>query len=165
MSFEVGLNTRHFAAAGPGDQVAFRSTDEPAEAAPGDGEALTTSMRFTGRTRWDTFLGVEAEVGKLLGHPMSNIAGAYGVGGLRHELDRVRIGVEVVTGRRWARYDLKYQRTDDDVWITEPRVRADLFLSPRWTLGAAAGATLSDRTVWMAGVYLGVNSSDFGRWH
>jgi acetyltransferase-like isoleucine patch superfamily enzyme len=31
------------------------------------------------------------------------------------------------------------------------------------TLGAAAGATIGDRAVWMAGVYIGVHSGDFDR--
>lgn len=164
MQFEIGINTRHFAAQGPGDQVAFRSTDPPVAATTPEGEAVTTSMRFTGRTLWDTFLGVEAEAGAMIGHSMSNIAGAYGVGGMRQELGPVRIGAELVAGRRWVRYDLKHQGTDDGAWIAEPRVRADMWLSRRWTLGAAAGATLSERSVWMAGIYLGVNSADFGRW-
>lgn len=163
MSLEFGVNTRHFAAAGPDDQVAFRTTGESDAAVP-DGEALTTSLRFTGRTRWDTFLGVEAEVGALLGHAHSNLAGAYGVGGVRQEFGRVRLGAELVTGRRWVRYDLSHQRNDDSLWIAEPRVRADLWLSPVWTVGAAAGATLSDRPVWMAGLYVGVSSAAFGRW-
>ncbi len=163
MQFEIGVNTRHFAAPGPDDQIAFRTTDDP-DAAVADGDAVTTSLRFTGKTQWDTFLGVEAEVGALLGYPHSNLAGAYGVGGVRQEFGRVRLGAELVTGRRWIRYDLTHQVTDDSLWIAEPRVRADLWLSPVWTVGAAAGATLSDRPVWMAGLYLGISSSAFGRW-
>lgn len=160
--FEIGINTRHFAAQQPGDSVAFRTIDPPPAGSP-EGEAVTTSLRFTGRALWDTFVGVEAEAGALVGYPMSNLAGVYGVGGMRQELGPFRIGAELVAGRRWVRYELKNQRSDDGAWIAEPRVRADMWLTPRWTLGAAAGATLGERSVWMAGVYLGVNSADFGR--
>jgi hypothetical protein len=33
-----------------------------------------------------------------------------------------------------------------------------MWLGPRVTLGAAIGTTLSEREVWMAGVYLGVHT-------
>ena len=162
MFFEVGVNTRHFAASDPGD-VAFRTTD-PQDTSVGDGTALTTSLRFTGRTPYDTFVGVEAETGVLLGYESSNIAGAYGVGGARVDLRGVRLGVELVTGRRWVRYAASLASSDDSDWIYEPRVRGDIWLGQHITLGGAAGATLSDRAVWMAGVYVGVNSSAFGQW-
>lgn len=161
MHLELGLNTRHFAAAD--EHVAFRSTGDPDPSLAG-GEALSTSIRFTGATRYSTFLGVEAEVGALIGHSGSNLAGAYAVGGARHDVGRVRLAVEIVGGRRWVRYELDGTKKDPGVWMAEPRLRADLWLGPHATLGAAVGSTLSDRAVWMAGVYVGINSSAFGRW-
>jgi hypothetical protein len=160
--FEVGVNTRHFAASDPAD-VAFRTAD-PQDTSMGDGTALTTSLRFTGRTPYDTFVGVEAETGTLLGYDSSNLAGAYGVGGARIDLRAVRLAVELVTGRRWVRYAMNYASSDDSDWIFEPRVRGDFWLGQHVTLGGAAGATLSDRAVWMAGIYIGINSSAFGQW-
>jgi hypothetical protein len=158
---EFGVNTRHFAAADPSD-VAFRSTEEP-DPALGEGTALTSSFRFTGKTRYNTFLGVEGEAGYLVGHEYSNIAGAYGVAGVRADLSpRLRVAAELVAGRRWVRYRITGPQ-DDNVLMVEPRVRADLWLSPRVTLGGAAGATVGDRSVWMAGVYIGVHSADFNR--
>lgn len=160
---DFGVNTRHFAAAGPSD-VAFRSTEEPDPAALGEGTALTTSFRFSGKTRYNTFLGVEGETGYLVGHEGSNIAGAYGVMGLRHDLaKRLAVAAELVGGIRWVRYSLVGARADDSVMIAEPRVRADLWVSPRLTFGGAAGATLGDRAVWVAGVYIGIHSADFDR--
>ena len=172
MSFEVGLNTRHFSPATDAKQIAFRESDTvgageagtPSFDGPGGGTAVSTSLRFTGRAPFNTFLGVEGEAGTLLGHHGSNLAGAYGVVGARGELSRIRLAVETVAGRRWVRYGLDGLRSDPATWVVEPRVRADLWLGSQVTLGAAVGATLGDRSVWMAGVYLGFSSSDFNRW-
>jgi opacity protein-like surface antigen len=159
---ELGFNTRHFAAADPAD-VAFRSTGqtEP-DPSLGEGTAVTSSLRFTGRARYNTFLGVEAEFGKLVGFDESNVAGAYGVAGGRGDLGAVRLSAELVAGRRWVRYELN-GATDPSKLVAEPRIRADLWLSPYWTLGGAVGATLSDRQVWMAGIYIGVHDKAYDR--
>jgi hypothetical protein len=162
MQLEVGLNTRHFE--GADRDVAFRTGESaPQSAGFEGGTAVSSSIRFTGRTRWNTFLGVEAEAGALVGYSMSNLAGAYGIAGAHQDFSRLRLGVEVVGGRRWVRYGGGYD-SDPSTWIAEPRVRADLWLGSQATIGAAAGATLSDHHVWMAGVYVGVCSSAFGRW-
>lgn len=171
MSFEVGLNTRQFDTS-DGKQVAFRESNAAGSSeagtasidGPGGGTAVSTSMRFIGRTSFNTFVGIEGEAGTLLGHNGSNLAGAYGVVGARGELSSVRLAVETVAGQRWVRYTLDGSRTDPSTFVVEPRVRADLWLGPQVTLGAAVGATLGDRSVWMAGVYLGFSSSDFNRW-
>jgi hypothetical protein len=163
MAFEVGLNTRHFSSASEAQGVAFRSTEMPSASLP-KSEAVTSSLRFTGRTIFDTFLGVEGEVGSILDHPGSNVAGAYGVGGVRKHLGAMRLAAELVAGRRWVRYELDGAPTDPGAWIAEPRVRADVWLGSRVTLGGALGATLGDSSVWMAGLYVGVTSSDYGGW-
>ena len=163
MQLEVGVNTRHFAEAHHDNDVAFRgemtTPDDPALDA---GTAVTTSLRFTGKTRWNTFLGVEAETGKLLGIQRSNIAGAYGVAGIRSDLGRLRIAAELVAGRRWVRYEVLHA-ADASVLMAEPRVRGDLWLAPQVTIGGAVGATIGDRSVWMAGIYIGLHSFEFDR--
>lgn len=157
---EVGLNTRHFAAADPAD-IAFRTTTgEDPDPSLGEGTAVTTSIRFTGRSRYNTLLGIEGEVGQLVGFPESNFAGAYGVFGTHGDLGRVRLSAELVAGRRWVRYEI-VGREDPNKLIAEPRVRADLWLSPSWTFGGAVGATLSERQVWMAGLYVGLHGDPF----
>lgn len=161
VQIEVGLNTRHFAAAAP-SEVVFRSTTGESDPSLAEGTALTTSIRFTGHTRFNTFAGVEGEVGQLVGFPESNFAGAYGVLGTRGDLGRARLSAELVAGRRWVRYEI-IGREDPTKLVAEPRVRADFFVSPSWTLGAAVGATLSERQVWMAGVYVGVHGLPFDR--
>jgi hypothetical protein len=161
MQLEVGVNTRHFAAV-PGDDIAFRSSTGDTDSSLPAGEAVTTSIRFTGKARYNTFFGVEGEVGEMIGYSTSNIAGAYGVAGARGELGRLRVAAELVAGRRWVRYEI-VGKSDPSVMMMEPRVRADLWLSPRLTLGGAVGATLGDRRVWMAGFYIGLHSADFDR--
>jgi len=159
---EVGVNTRHWSPAEDNSRVAFRSMDPP-DVSTGANTAVSTSIRFTGKTRYNTFLGAEGEAGSLVGRPGSNLAGAYAVAGARADLGRLRVAAELVAGRRWVRYALDGTR-DAAAMIAEPRVRGELWVSPRWTLGAAVGATLSERSVWMAGIYLGVHSADFGKW-
>lgn len=160
MQLEVGLNTRHFAATAAQEGVAFRTATGASTPGLPEGTALTTSLRFTGRTRFNTFLGVEGEVGEMMGRAGSNVAGAYGVAGVRSDLGALRIGAELVAGRRWVRYALDGAE-DPTLMIVEPRVRADLWLASQLTLGAAAGATLGERSVWMAGVYVGFHSQPY----
>ena len=161
MQLEFGFNTRHFAAAHVAEDVAFRSTEEP-DPALAAGTAVTGSLRFTGRTRYNTFLGVEAETGYLLGIENSNLGGAYGLIGMRHDLGSLRIAAEVAAGRRWIRYAV-VKDYDASVMMAEPRVRGDLWLSPKVTLGGAVGATIGDRSVWMAGVYIGLHDFPYDR--
>lgn len=164
MQLEVGLNTRQFTAV-EGDRSAFRTmgpvTTDPALDA---NSAVTTSLRFTGRMAYNVFLGVEGEVGEILGLTGSNVAGAYGIAGARTDIGRLRVGVEMAAGRRWIRYELDGSE-DASLMMAEPRVRADLWVSPRFTLGGAAGATLGERDVWMAGLYIGLHSHDFDNRH
>jgi hypothetical protein len=46
-------------------------------------------------------------------------------------------------GRRWVRREI-VGRSDPSLMMMEPRVRADLWLSPRLTVGGAVGAPPSD---------------------
>ena len=158
--FELGINTRHFAASE--QDVAFRGSGEM-DPSLGAGSAVSTSVRFTGAAFRTGYVGVEGEAGALVGLATSNLAGAYGVGGARGNLGPVRLSAELVAGRRWVRYSLAGQRSDPAAWIAEPRVRGDLWLGSQVTLGGAIGATLGDRSVWMAGIYIGLHSHPFDR--
>ena len=161
MQLEVGFNTRHFNADSDA-KTAFRTTGEM-DPAMNASSAVSTSLRFTGAAFTNAFFGFEGEAGALVGHPHSNLAGAYGVGGGRGVLGPVRLSAELVAGRRWVRYSLAGIRTDPAKWIAEPRVRADLWLGSRVTFGGAIGATLDDQMVWIAGIDLGLHSHDYDR--
>jgi hypothetical protein len=162
MTGEIGFNTRHYDALAARDRVAFRSTDPMDETADA-GTVLSVSLRCVGRTPYNTYVGGEAEAGAMVGLPGSNLGGLYAVAGVRGDLSSVRLSAELVGGKRWTRYALDGSE-DARAWIAEPRVRADLWLGDRATVGAAAGTTLGDRSTWFTGVYLGISSSPFGRW-
>lgn len=159
---EVGVNTRHWQPAADNSRIAFR-TMEPPDVALQANTAVSTSFRFTGVTRYNMFFGGEGEAGALVGRAGSNLAGAYAVAGARGDLGKVQLAAELVAGRRWVRYALD-GTGDQAMMIAEPRVRGDIWLAPRWTLGGAVGATLSERNVWMVGIYLGLHSSEYGKW-
>jgi hypothetical protein len=152
---EVGFNTRHFSAAE--HNVAFR-TMETMDPSLEPSDALSISWRFIGKTLYDTYVGVEGETGAIVHMPGSNLAGAYGVAGIRQSLGRTRISAELVAGRRWVRYALDGARSDPAKWISEPRLHADLWLGDQVTFGGAIGATYGERLVWIAGVYIGLHS-------
>ncbi len=153
---EVGLNTRRFVASGDA-QTAFRGEVDPADEAH---SAVTLGMRFTSWMAWNTYVGAEGEVGRLDSLSGSNLAGAYGLAGVRGDLGWTTVSVELAAGRRTVRYSL--DSDDQGKWIAEPRVRAQFWAGPRVTIGAAVGATLADQSVWMAGVYVGVHSLVYG---
>lgn len=158
--FEIGLNTRHLGASEPDNSVALRSITDVEDGTP-SGTGITVSFRFTKWMRWNTFTGVEAETGTLTTRN-SNFAGAYGLFGTRHELGRLALFVEAAAGKRWVRYDI--MENNRTTWMVEPRVRAETWLSDRFTLGGAIGSTITgDVRIWMAGLYLGVHSLEFGK--
>jgi hypothetical protein len=110
--------------------------------------------------RYGIYGGFEAETGSMT-EPSSNFAGAYGLVGARGTAGPIALYVEAAPGKRWVRYEAMGKTYQS--YIAETRVRAETWLSPRFTFGGAVGATVTgDVRVWMAGVYLGVHSLDFG---
>jgi hypothetical protein len=160
LHFEVGFNTRHFTAIdGAGENTAFRgeSTDPSVEA----NTAVSLDLRFM---RWlprNFYAGLEAEVGKLDAFDHSNLAAAYAVFGSRVHVGFATLAVELAGGQRKVRYGDGLD--EERKFIAEPRVRGEMWLSPRVTLGGAIGTTLGGRDVWMAGLYIGVHSLVFGK--
>lgn len=158
--FEIGLNTRHLGANETDSNVALRSITNVDDETP-SGNGVTVSLRFTKWMRWHTFTGVEAETGTLTTRN-SNFAGAYGLFGTRHELGPIALFVEAAAGKRWVRYEL--MEKDRTTWMIEPRVRAETWLNDRFTFGGAIGSTITgDVRVWLAGLYIGVHSLEFGK--
>ena len=158
--FEVGLNTRHFTATDKAsDNTAFRGeTSDPSADA---NTAVSVGIRFT---RWlprNFYAGIEGEVGKLDAFDHSNLAAAYAVFGARGHLGWSTLFVEMAAGQRKVRYGDGMD--EERKLVAEPRVRGEMWLSPRVTLGAAIGTTLGSRDVWMAGVYIGVHSLVWGK--
>jgi hypothetical protein len=124
---------------------------------PHTNRALTGTLRLTTWTRWNTYLGVEGESGLELER---GVSGASGLVGARGDLGAALLRVELVPGRRWERFG---QEAEEQRWLVEARARADTWISGRFTIGAALGATLEGGTDdWLAGVYLGVHSREHG---
>lgn len=156
--FEVGFNTRHFVAVDGDDNTALRGeVSDPSREA---NTALTLDLRFT---RWlprNLYFGVEGEIGKLDAFDHSNLAGAYGLFGARGDIGFAQLFVEMAAGQRKVRYSDGME--DAARLIAEPRARMEVWLGPRVTLGGALGTTLGGRDVWMAGIYIGVHSLEYG---
>lgn len=154
--------TTHRLSSETGDQLTSARGSEPmptsTKAAPST--AITGSAQFTMAWRGPMYFGVEAE-GGAMARSGSNYAGGYGVIGAESDLKLGSIAVEVVAGRRWMRRDT--ESADVASFVIEPRLRAQFWVTPQLTFGAAVGATPIDRSV-MAGVFLGVHSSVFGSW-
>jgi hypothetical protein len=161
---QLGTSARGFPVTSTADQIAVggqvskRTETTSSMAQLG---AVTGSAQFTMSTPHHLYLGGEIEAG-VLERAGSNIAGAYGVAGLEHSLGFGSVGVEVAGGWRAIRLDL--DQGDVNTAIIEPRLRADVWISPQLTLGAATGVTVGGHTGWMGGVFLGVHSTDFGAW-
>ncbi len=160
--FETSFNARHIApvqAEHPG--TAARTTGETttSEVADTGGNGVTVGARFTMRTRWFTYLGVEAEAGALA-RSGSNLAGGYGVVGTRRPLRFGALSAEVAAGWRGIRDSLSAPDRSD--YVLEPRVRGEMWVGRQVSLGATAGADLTTQGAWVAGLYLGVHSLDFG---
>lgn len=157
--FEVGLNTRHFTAVDDaGENVAFRGESTAATEA---NTAVSVALRFTRWLPYNFYAGLEGEVGKLDAFDHSNLAGTYAIFGARGDLGFASLFAELAAGQRAVRYGDGFD--EDRTYIAEPRVRGEMWLGPRVTLGAALGTTLGSRDVWMAGVYVGVHSLVWGK--
>src|SRR5688500_5553589 len=96
VQFELGLNTRHFASSGDAE-TAFRGEVDPAMDAQ---TAVSADLRFTRWMPWNTFIGVEGEIGKLTSHSGSTLAGTYGLVGARFDVGPVILAAELAAGWR-----------------------------------------------------------------
>ncbi|MEO8701063.1 MAG: hypothetical protein ABI867_13525 [Kofleriaceae bacterium] len=157
----LGTNARHFTSTSAAP-IALRrapasASSESSTTTVGH-EGVTGSAQFTMTTHRSFYLGGELEAGTL-DNPGSNVAGAYAVAGAQHAGRFGSLGVEVVGGWRALRYSLGDEQVSKG--IIEPRVKAELWLSPKLTFGGTAGATLGEEGVWMAGLFLGVHSNWF----
>ena len=163
--FALGLNSRQLTtvpttpSATPG--VAQRTT-QPTGGQPAETRfsAVTGSAQFTMALRSHAYLGGEVEAGSL-GTVGSNFAGAYGIGGFEESGRRGSLALELAIGARQLSFDV----TSPSVTTTiiEPRLRAQVWLSDQFTLGAAIGADPGDHA-WMAGLSLSVYSTMFNSW-
>ncbi len=155
----LGANARHFSAP-TSSEVAFRDRTPPREMTVSH-EAVAATAQFTMGMRHRTYIGGELETG-MLDVAGSSTAGAYGVFGIDLPFSGGSIGGEVASGWRAVRYSTDTE--DISKIVLEPRVRAQVWLSELVTLAVTAGTTLSEQSVWMAGVSIGIHSYSFNHW-
>lgn len=159
------MNARRFAAPVGGPEVALRrakpaaQVEQPTAQNSENMSGVTAGIQFTMAAGQHLYLGGEVETGRLMEYG-SNLAGAYGVAGVRHANKFGALAVEMVGGWRSVRYELNDE--EHERAVLEPRIRGQVWISEQFALGAAAGATLGDQGAWMAGLYLGIHSHAFG---
>ncbi len=158
----VGPAVRHFSAPvtssrGP---AAFRETTTPTPPALTEAhQAALASIQFTMRSNRYLYSGGEVETG-VLDTPGSSAAGVYGLVGASLPLLGGTLAGELVGGYRTVRYAI--DTPDIGSLVLEPRLRGEVWISPRLTLEASTGFTVGDQRVWLVGVGLGIHSHDFG---
>lgn len=120
---------------------------------------VTGSLQFTmryPRNNVPIYMGAEVEAGPL--ENQGYLGGAYGVIGAEASSGRGSLSVEMTGGRRWLRSELNAENVPS--FMLEPRVRAQLTLTPQVTVGGVIGANaMPDERGWMAGVYIGMFSA------
>ena len=155
---QLGVRGRHFATAAPADgATSARTAAGATEAAPSI-DGVLGNAHFTMATRYHAYLGGEVEVGTL-GTPGSNAAAVSAIAGAEGMSHFGSVGVELAGGWRTMRYSTEGENASS--YGVEPRVRGEIFVGPQISLGALAGAGLRERT-WMAGLFLGIHSHDYG---
>jgi len=95
---------------------------------------------------------------------------SLGIIGVRGGAGPGTLGVEFAGGLRVASYGFHSSYHDCETSgavtaleeVAEARARGELWLGPWITAGAVIGASVIERSAWMAGVYVGVHSRAFG---
>jgi hypothetical protein len=164
---DVGVTMRHFASRGSSDTTA-RSTS-PIGTSEGGDDAYLFDERIGFVLTHNLYTAVDFELGDITdSRPTRSDAHAIVVDGLVSVGLRGGLGPFVLQGEL-AGGAMAASSTTRDLpteAMFEARGRADLWLSPWVTVGAALGASLIRQGDWMAGLYLGFHTWSFGgdRW-
>ena len=158
---QVGVTSRQVGIAAPDAQPGVARTITPPAATPAlVSSGVTGALQFTMRARRNVYLGGEVEAGPL--EQSGYFGGAYGVAGAEVSSSVGSLSVELTAGRQWVRTELGADNVPRT--MLEPRVRAQLPLTPQITIGGVIGASaLPDDRGWMAGIFVGMYSFDLNR--
>lgn len=114
----------------------------------------------------------ELELGGLTEGPDKDMAtldlaetsfGYAGVFGLAEPIGRSRVAIEGAFGARTVVYTVDNgSSASATAPVVEARVRAETWLTPYMTVGGIAGASVIDRSDWMAGVTVGFHTLAYG---
>lgn len=158
----VGVHVRHFAA--PRRDIAARSTAPIADDAP---NALTATERLGFQLLHPLYAALEVELGNFTYTNTDSSRTARdillvgsGALGLRGNLAFAAIGVELAGG------GLAYSHPDDrdlrGAALLELRGRADIWLTPEFTIGAMIGTSVIRDDEWVVGVGIATHTAPFG---
>lgn len=151
--------------------------------------AMTSVIRLGVALPHGLYAGVESELGGITAQRSGTVEmqssgtfgtpeldaqtgmyiGTVGLAGLRGSTRRGSFALEAAGGMRTERY--RFASTYHDCESTsainvnqavvEARARAELWVNPWLTAGAALGTSVLDRGDWLAGVYLGIHTRTF----
>lgn len=158
----VGVHVRHFAA--PRRDIAARSIEPPSDNGP---NALTATERLGFQLLHPLYGALEVELGNFTYTSDDSSRTARdimlvgsGAIGLRGNLAFIALGVELAGG------GLAYSYPDDrglrGAPLLEARGRADIWLTPWFTVGATLGTSLIRDDEWLAGISLATHTAPFG---
>lgn len=158
---QLGVTTRQVGVPAPtAPPGVARTISPPAETPELASSGVTGALQFTMRARRNVYLGGEVEAGPL--ERSGYFGGAYGVAGAEVSSSVGTLSVELTAGRQWIRNELGADNVPRT--MLEPRVRAQLPLTPQITIGGVIGASaLPDDRGWMAGIFVGMYSFDLNR--
>ena len=165
---------------GTAGMVVARSIVEDDTSRTGTDALFTGGMRVVGGVGRHLYLGGEYEMGYAgshtpitVDHPdtprgMSSLQ-VVAIAGLRAHVRPLTVGAELATGGRLLSRDYEGDRDLDGFEslmergaVLEARVRAGIWTSPYWQVGAVYGKSLLD-DAWTIGLYFGPTSRPFGR--
>jgi hypothetical protein len=161
MFVQVGMNMRHFTSSAP-TAASRTATGTPERPRGGGDDALMFDERIGYPLTTGTYLAFDFELGNFA-NPESKrtddrdfvLDGLLSLGA-RGGLGPFSVGAELAGGVMQSSFPKQPNEQTDAIF--EARGRAELWLAPWFTVGAAIGASLIDRGDWMAGLYLGVHT-------
>lgn len=162
---DYGMTWRHFPGKrAPAPDGAARSTTSPAETDTPSSDALVVTERIGVGITTRAYVALEVEMGNFAfaadEHSRDVILGGLGAFGVHGGVGPLTLGGELGAGYRGYAEAHAYDLTGEAV--VEARARGRLWLTPWFTIGATAGASLIRRGEWLVGVELGFHTHAFG---
>jgi hypothetical protein len=157
-----GVNLRRFGSSSRSGAIARATgatTTSPTELLATD-EVLTFDQRMGYSLPYGVYFAVDFELGNFAYESERGgrnvLLGAAVAGGLRADLLIGALSAELVGGARAYSYASDHALSGEGV--LEARARADLWITPWFTLGGTIGTSLIRGGEWLAGIYLGFHS-------
>lgn len=166
---EIGANLWHFTgpATSPQGATARSATATSSAAATNSVEAHSRMLTYDERVGVGLPLGLYLAVDFELGaysdgkSPASSGLIALGSAGWHHRFGRLTLAAELSGGVRAYSPDNEPSLTTDGMFLA--RGRAQVWITPWFTIGGSGGASLLSDGTWVAGFELGFHTRAYGR--